>query len=81
LFEAELSSLREFVFGPAGNEQNRDEDTFERDPRFEYTRLDPGWGYMPWEEEIATEDLDLPALEALMAVVESRRSNTENLDE
>jgi hypothetical protein len=36
---------------------------------------------MPWEEEIATEDLDLPALEALMAVVESRRSNTENLDE
>ncbi|KAJ7876583.1 hypothetical protein B0H13DRAFT_2548627 [Mycena leptocephala] len=44
LFEAELSSLREFVFGPAGNEQNRDEDTFERDPRFEYTRLDPGGG-------------------------------------
>lgn len=81
LFEAELSSLREFVFGPAGNEQNRDEDIFERDPRFEYTRLDPGWGYMPWEEEIATEDLDLPALEALMAVVESRRVNIDDLDE
>ncbi|KAJ7187190.1 hypothetical protein C8R46DRAFT_1059128 [Mycena filopes] len=59
LFEAELSSLSEFVF--------------ENDPQFEYTRLDAGWGYMPWEEEIAGQEQDLPALERLMAVVNSRQ--------
>ncbi|KAJ7187225.1 hypothetical protein C8R46DRAFT_1059174 [Mycena filopes] len=62
LFEAELGSLSEFVF--------------ENDPQFEYTRLDAGWGYMPWEEEIAGQEQDLPALERLMAVVNSRRAGS-----
>ncbi|KAJ7666683.1 hypothetical protein DFH06DRAFT_250100 [Mycena polygramma] len=69
-FRTELSALTNFVFDHAVEE--RDEDAFERDPRFEYTLQDPGWGYMSWEEEVAGEHQDLPALEELMAVVASR---------
>ncbi|KAJ6523299.1 hypothetical protein B0H19DRAFT_1201765 [Mycena capillaripes] len=53
-FEVELHALRAFVFE---NGTEREEDAFERDPRF---------------EEIAGEHQDLPALESLMAVVASR---------
>ncbi|KAJ7715083.1 hypothetical protein B0H14DRAFT_3171330 [Mycena olivaceomarginata] len=70
LFEAELDGLRNFLFV---NDDAARESEFERDARFVYTRLDPGWGYMPWNEELATEGLDLPALESLQAVVKSRR--------
>ncbi|KAJ7315364.1 hypothetical protein DFH08DRAFT_1040043 [Mycena albidolilacea] len=70
LFEAEIDSLRNFLFV---NDDAARESEFERDARFVYTRLDPGWGYMPWNEELATEGLDLPALESLQAVVKSRR--------
>jgi hypothetical protein len=70
LFEAELDGLRNFLFV---NDDAARESEFERDARFVYTRLDFGWGYMPWNEELATEGLDLPALESLQAVVKSRR--------
>ncbi|KAJ7255882.1 hypothetical protein B0H12DRAFT_1113275 [Mycena haematopus] len=71
LFEKELDHLREFVFR-SGDAWEGDHE-FERDSRFRYTRLDPGWGYLPWSEELETEGLDLPALESLLAVVEGRR--------
>ncbi|KAJ7214721.1 hypothetical protein B0H12DRAFT_1155052 [Mycena haematopus] len=69
LFEKELIHLREFVFrkGEAW------EGDVKRDPRFRYTRLDPGWGYTVWNLELEAEGLDLPALESLLAVVERRR--------
>ncbi|KAJ6489156.1 hypothetical protein C8R47DRAFT_1320240 [Mycena vitilis] len=70
LFRTELSALTTFVLGHAV--EDRDEDAFERDQRFEYTRLDLGWGYMPWDEQVYGEDQDLPALEELMVVVASR---------
>ncbi|KAJ7450067.1 hypothetical protein B0H11DRAFT_2246991 [Mycena galericulata] len=71
LFETELGSLRTFVLQhdhPDGGEDD-DDDESPRDPRFAYTRLDPGWGYMSTSEKM---DEDLPALESLLAVVESR---------
>ncbi|KAF7344438.1 Pribosyltran domain-containing protein [Mycena sanguinolenta] len=74
IFEKELVNLREFVFGSGESWADIEgEDGFKRDPRFGYTRLDPGWGYMRWREKLDTEDLDLPALESLLAVVEARR--------
>ncbi|KAJ6495331.1 hypothetical protein C8R45DRAFT_167624 [Mycena sanguinolenta] len=65
-FEAELGVLREFVFESS--------DAEERFERFKYTYQDPGFGYIPWEEAAeAVGQLDEPALESLMAVVNSRR--------
>ncbi|KAJ6495384.1 hypothetical protein C8R45DRAFT_169700 [Mycena sanguinolenta] len=72
IFEKELDNLREFVFGSEEGSEG-EIDGVKRDPRFMYTRLDPGWGYMPWREELATEGLDLPALDSLLTVVEARR--------
>jgi hypothetical protein len=74
LFEAELDGLRNFLFV---NDDAARESEFERDARFVYTQLDRGWGYMPWNEELATEGLDLPALESLQALVKSRRLGTD----
>jgi hypothetical protein len=79
-FETELGALREFVLQNE-NETESDEDAVGRDPRFEYTRLNAGFGFMPWDEEVDTEDLDLPALESLMAVVESRGGKRDTSDE
>jgi hypothetical protein len=59
------------------NDDAARESEFERDARFVYTQLDRGWGYMPWNEELATEGLDLPALESLQALVKSRRLGTD----
>ncbi|KAJ7810769.1 hypothetical protein B0H14DRAFT_1480769 [Mycena olivaceomarginata] len=66
LFEAELGALRDFVFES------------ESDWRFEYTREDPGFGHVPFDDpeedaEFLGKGLDGPALESLVAVVESRR--------
>jgi hypothetical protein len=69
LLQAELDRLRDFVFA---NKVPRDR-VFERNAWFVYMRLDLGWGYMLWEEELVTEGLDLPALESLQVVVNSRR--------
>ncbi|KAJ7026988.1 hypothetical protein C8F04DRAFT_1238364 [Mycena alexandri] len=44
LFQAELACLREFVFE---NEVFPDEYGFQRDVQFEYTSMDPGFGYVP----------------------------------
>ncbi|KAF8146951.1 hypothetical protein K438DRAFT_1868340 [Mycena galopus ATCC 62051] len=58
-FEAELGALRHFVFFPT---------------EFQYSREDPGFGYVPWDEAAeAVGQGDEPALRSLMAVVESRR--------
>ncbi|KAF8198223.1 hypothetical protein K438DRAFT_1824042 [Mycena galopus ATCC 62051] len=69
-FEAELRNLHEFVLEGEWD-RDADENVSERDPRFNYTSWDLG-PYMPWDEEVTTEELDLPALESLMAVVNSR---------
>ncbi|KAJ6452427.1 hypothetical protein C8R45DRAFT_1083372 [Mycena sanguinolenta] len=75
-FEAELSALRDFVF-----ENRHGGGTSTRDPRFEYTvEDDAGFGYGLWDEEVPGESLDLPALESLLAVVESRRDNEVHCD-
>ncbi|KAJ7102714.1 hypothetical protein C8R44DRAFT_887460 [Mycena epipterygia] len=70
LFEAELTCLKTFVLTNDGRDP--DADDFERDPRFAYTMLSPGHGYMNVQEEVDGEERDLPALESLMAVVLSR---------
>ncbi|KAK7044528.1 Pribosyltran domain-containing protein [Favolaschia claudopus] len=78
LFEAELDNIQEFVFNAFFDAKSlADADEFERKAMFIYTRLDPGWGYLPWDEELPTANLDLPALESLLAVVESRRSSSD----
>jgi len=68
LFEAELGALRDFLFNP---DRRWTYDGMLRDPRFEYTRLYES-GYTEEEEEVPGEALDLPALESLMTVVNSR---------
>ncbi|KAF7340873.1 hypothetical protein MSAN_02116800 [Mycena sanguinolenta] len=77
LFEAELGALCEFVLvGEVEEGPDLAEDAYERDRSlFNYTNLNPGIGYMPHEQEVPTEGLDLPALESLMAVVRSRRDS------
>ncbi|KAJ7026957.1 hypothetical protein C8F04DRAFT_100617 [Mycena alexandri] len=71
LFQVELGCLREFVFG--GPDLDGNADAVGRDPQFEYTRLDLGWGYMTCEEEeVEGKEQDLSALERLLAVVRSR---------
>jgi hypothetical protein len=72
IFEGDLGVLREFVFEGQG-EQRPVDGAFERDPHFDYTDLDVGWGYGTRDEEVVTESLDLTALESPRAVVESRR--------
>ncbi|KAF8146945.1 hypothetical protein K438DRAFT_1868322 [Mycena galopus ATCC 62051] len=58
-FEAELSALRHFAFLPT---------------EFRYSWEDPEFGYEHWDEAAeAVGKGDRPALESLMAVVESRR--------
>ncbi|KAJ7026953.1 hypothetical protein C8F04DRAFT_1123774 [Mycena alexandri] len=70
-FEAELTGLHEFVFETASGP---DDDMPWRDPRFKYTREDPGFGFLDWDKPIPGEDQDLPALESLLATVNSRRN-------
>ncbi|KAJ6551318.1 hypothetical protein B0H19DRAFT_1263981 [Mycena capillaripes] len=71
LFETELRGLREFVFEHDIDALDSDS---ERQPgRFRYTCLNLGGGFWCWEGVVPGEDQDFPALESLMAVVESRR--------
>jgi hypothetical protein len=85
LLETELSVLRSFALINHAYERN-EEDEWEMeqelderygpDPRFAYTRLDPGWGYHPVSTlEIDGTDMDLPALESLITVVEARNQS------
>ncbi|KAF8198187.1 hypothetical protein K438DRAFT_2016294 [Mycena galopus ATCC 62051] len=74
-FKTELGALREFVLENEAEIYHRH--VVGRDSRFEYTRLDPGWGYMPSEGELPSGGLDLPALESLMDLVESRQPDAE----
>ncbi|CAK5263279.1 unnamed protein product [Mycena citricolor] len=66
-FEAELETLKRFVFQSESGEE-----------QFCYTRLDVGFGYMSLDAEHEAEaipppDLDSAALESLLAVVQSRQ--------
>ncbi|KAJ7674287.1 hypothetical protein B0H17DRAFT_1140629 [Mycena rosella] len=77
LFEAELGCLRTFLLddhGKAGEDEDEDENAVERDLQFVYTRLDPGYGYMPVDSAVAGTDGDSAALASLMAALESRRT-------
>ncbi|KAJ7457375.1 hypothetical protein FB451DRAFT_1406813 [Mycena latifolia] len=84
LFETELGCLQTFVLSgeksDTDDDEDDDEDTGERDPRFRYTRLDPGWGYMTTTEEVDGVALDLIALESLKAAVKARRLLAEGDD-
>ncbi|KAJ7688157.1 hypothetical protein B0H17DRAFT_1332226 [Mycena rosella] len=77
LFEAELGCLRTFVLddeGKADEDEDEDENAVERDLQFVYTRLDPGYGYMPVDSAVPGADGDSAALASLMAALESRRT-------
>ncbi|KAK7044541.1 Pribosyltran domain-containing protein [Favolaschia claudopus] len=79
LFEAELHNLQDFVFDAFFDAKSlADSDEFKRKSVLRYTRQDPhiGWGLMHLDlEELPTANLDLSALESLLAVVKSRRSS------
>ncbi|KAJ6632181.1 hypothetical protein B0H10DRAFT_2206583 [Mycena sp. CBHHK59/15] len=67
-FEVELCALRVFALtGVAPRDVTRD-------ARFRYTYLSVGHGYLWLNEEVVGEELDVGALESLMAVVESRQA-------
>ncbi|KAF8198196.1 hypothetical protein K438DRAFT_2016302 [Mycena galopus ATCC 62051] len=74
-FKTELGALREFVLENEAERYHRH--VVGRDWRFEYTYLDVGWGCMAWEDELPSGGLDLPALESLMEVIESRQPDAE----
>ncbi|KAF7299445.1 Pribosyltran domain-containing protein [Mycena indigotica] len=71
LFNDELIHLRSFVFQSIARRGRR----APIGAKFGYTRLDPGWGYMPLNEEdgpVQGADLDAPTLEGFLAAVAAR---------